>query len=152
MGSTGKATEIDYKKMEAVRRESGLTQAQLGKKLGWKDGSRISRIESGAITPNPEVWSQICKILSISPKEAPAQEKAVRKHAAPVMSTGSWKHDPARKILSYKTTGGITFTVPTDEVNNPETFADWIEYISRQDWATDAEIGGFVKAAMSLRK
>ena len=53
------------KKIKDLRKASGMTQSQLGKAaLGHKDGTYISKIESGAVKdPGAKVIASIARIL-----------------------------------------------------------------------------------------
>lgn len=58
------------------RKELNITQIELAQRVGWKDGSRLSRIEKGQIAPSPAIWEKFAEILGLSlpevlPTEAP---------------------------------------------------------------------------------
>lgn len=52
--------------IKALRQKRGLTQDQLGDKIGWKK-AYISQIEQGDHTPNIESMKKIAKGLEIAP-------------------------------------------------------------------------------------
>ena len=53
------------KNLLSIRQRAGMTQVDLAKKLGWRDGSRISRMEHGLVRPDETVWKRIAKILDV---------------------------------------------------------------------------------------
>ncbi len=149
-----KAREGDFGKvLTTVRQKAGLTQVDLARKLGWKDGSRVSRIENGVVTPDEAVWAKINKILA---PHMPDTAGSKSKTSVKVVGFSPWKHDAERKILSNKAPGGMTLIVPMDETLNPGTFMGWVRMIHSQEWGSENErdlfVGGFVSAVFSLSK
>jgi len=151
MGSMGAATRETNvgKGLLVVRHKAGMTQVDLAKKLGWRDGSRISRIEHGLVKPSTGVWKRISKILDAGASEM-VSGSAAGKPSLPVRPESSrWRHDAGKKVIARKM-NEITFTVPVDEIRDPKTFAEWVTCIASQSWASEEVVGGFVKAALRV--
>jgi len=149
------------------RKKAGLTQIDVAKQLGWKDGSRVSRLEKGQIFPSAEVWAQIARILGMTlPEVLPTEGDNVRKglhHPSftrkaslspegDITSTrtahGIWRYDQKANTLTCKTHNGISVVVPIDELGKPNLLINWIRHV--QSWGSDIEISSFIKVAFSI--
>ena len=60
----------------SCRKEKGLTQAQLGEKLGISNRA-VSKWETGKSCPDPSVMLELCRILGISANELLSGEKCI---------------------------------------------------------------------------
>jgi transcriptional regulator with XRE-family HTH domain len=132
-----------------------MTQTQLGKAVGWKDGAVVSAIERGKY-PNPgsDVRERIAKVLGVSvekllkKRSAPAGRLPVAPKTAktPVLSDvaaslSGWEIDPEKKLLMRKLDSGITFIVPIGDLRNEAGLVTWIRTLMTQPWADDAMLG-----------
>lgn len=79
-----------------LRKEKGLTQAQLGRDAGYQGGAgvTISRIESGQLEPSPERLEGIASVLGVSPDELIALAES-DSNSPPATLTAEY-HDFAR--------------------------------------------------------
>lgn len=53
-------------KLRSLRLRRGLTQLQLGQRLGYVDGSYISEVEAGKKKPSAEFVFKVSKLFTIS--------------------------------------------------------------------------------------
>lgn len=60
--------------IKSLRRAHGLSQEQLGERVGYQSGAAvsISRLENGLVTPRPERLERIARALAIDPAELAA--------------------------------------------------------------------------------
>ena len=56
-------------KIRKLREEKGLTQKELGQKLGYPNGAMVSNWEIGKSSPDPEKLIQLCSIFNVTSDE-----------------------------------------------------------------------------------
>jgi transcriptional regulator with XRE-family HTH domain len=66
--SAGSSDEPLGRRLAALRKERGLTQTDLAKKLGTAQAV-ISDYERGKLRPNPEILVRLAKVLDVSADE-----------------------------------------------------------------------------------
>lgn len=148
MVSQGRGTDVG-KNLVAIRQKAGMTQVDLAKRLGWRDGSRISKIEHGLVKPDAVVWRRIARVLSAGEKSVVPVSVAQAESKQGNPDTPSWKYDSEKGVVVRKI-NDISFSVSVEEIRDPRTFSEWLKYLGSQEWATDEVIGSFVRLSTSL--
>jgi len=168
---------MEAKELKTARRNKKLTQHELGVLLGWKDGSRVSRIEKGEIVPNKETWDNIAKILAIKEPLAPAAAEAKDQQAPDVpvaaepeaeeaktpqpsrkkkfapASEGAespWQWNKSREVVMCQREPGVTWMIPVEELKSEVGLFRWGGFLSAMDWGSNAMLGGLLRQTMEI--
>lgn len=118
-------------KIRSRRLELGLTQAQLGKRVGWQD-SRIGAYERNTVVPRKEALRKLAEALELSPDEFGLYEDSRW------FAVTRWCADD---VIAAAEQNGVTLT--------PEHAERWLE--KNEGWFSDmlAEYGNEVLASAS---
>lgn len=65
---------------------------------------------------------------------------------------GDWYYDPSNQTLNYQPEGCATelYYVDLDRCTSYAEAWDWVSHIGNKTWATDAVLGGLVRALTEL--